>query len=107
MTQRVSLAVGRDLGHLIGEVGAQISLGRCMPLEAVPILRVPDARFLLNIARSELPETFLLVVGILESTIIKIFVGAEVHMGSRLPEKVSVLFLDVDCGVDETAVARD
>ena len=104
MTQRVSLAVGRDLGSFIREVGTQFSLCRCIPLEAVSILRVPDARFLLNIARSELPETFLLVVGILKSTIIKIFARAEVDMDTGFSKKVGVLFLDVDSGVDEAAV---
>jgi hypothetical protein len=88
-------------------MGAHFSLSSSVLSEAIPIMRVPDTGFLMNIASSKRPETFLLRLELLGYALFKIFVGVQLDMGAGFLEEVGVLFLDVDSGGDETAVALD
>jgi hypothetical protein len=66
---------------------------------------VSGAQILVDIAVSDLPETFLLVEGTPNHALAKIFTGVEVNMSIRFLEEADVLFLNVESVVDETAVA--
>lgn len=107
MAQRVIGAIRNSFNHSMRLMSAHFSLSSSVLPETIPIMCVPDTRFLMNIACFKGPETFLLRIELLGYAFVKIFIRVKLDMGAGLLEEVGVLFLYVDSGVDETAVALD